>query len=165
MKGKNTNEILAIIPARGGSKGLSRKNVRLLAGKPLLAYAVDVGLNSPSIDRLVVSTEDEEIADMARGLGAEVPFLRPRRLAEDDVPDQFVFRHVLERLQREENYSADFILNLRPTTPLKTVSDVENVVHKWRETGCDCVRTVTNTEGKYHPYWMIKVEGDNHPLS
>ena len=155
-----SRKILAIIPARGGSKGLPRKNVKLLAGKPLLAYAVEVGLNSPSIDRLIVSTEDEEIADVARRLGAEVPFLRPKSLAEDHVPDQPVFRHALAWLEREENYSADFSLNLRPTTPFKTVSDVEEVVRKWRETGCDCVRTVTKTEGKHHPYWMIKVEGD-----
>lgn len=160
MEKKPSQDILAIIPARGGSKGLPRKNVRLLAGKPLIAYAIEIGLNSPSVNRLIVSTEDEEIADVARRLGAEVPFLRPKDLADDDAPDQPVFRHTLEWLEENENYSSNFILNLRPTTPFKTVADVEAVIDRWKETECDCVRTVTKTEGKYHPYWMIKVEGD-----
>jgi CMP-N-acetylneuraminic acid synthetase len=160
LKKNHSGTILAIIPARGGSRGLPRKNIKLLAGKPLIAYAVEVGLQSPSVDRLIVSTEDDEIAALARNLGADVPFLRPMSLAEDNVPDQPVFRHVIQCLEEKEHYYSDFVLNLRPTTPFKTVGDVESVVSKWRKTGCDCVRTVTKVEGKCHPYWTLKLKGD-----
>ena len=148
--------VLAIIPARSGSKGVLHKNLRLLAGKPLIGYAIEVGLKAPSVDRVIVTTDDAEIADVARKYGAEVPFMRPAELAGDDVPDQPVFQHALKWLETQENYQSQFVLNLRCTTPLKTIQDIETVVQKLRETGCDSVRTMTRVRGDHHPYWMFK---------
>lgn len=154
IEGKN---IIAVIPARGGSKGVPRKNLRLVCGKPLIAYAIQAGLGSPSIERVIVSTDDEEIAEVARRYGAEVPFMRPAGLAGDSVPDQPVFMHAVGWLE-DNGYRPDFVLNLRATTPMKTAGDVEAVIMKWTTSGCDCVRTVTRA--KHHPYWMIKPDGD-----
>jgi CMP-N-acetylneuraminic acid synthetase len=148
--------VLGIIPARGGSKGVLRKNIRLLAGKPLIAYAIEVGLKSPSVDRVIVTTDDEEIAAIAREYGAEVPFMRPSELAGDSVPDKPVFQHVLNELKETESYHPDVLLNLRCTTPFKTVDDVESVVEKLVGSDCDSVRTMTSVEGVFHPYWMFK---------
>lgn len=152
--------VLAIIPARGGSKGVPRKNIRLLGGKPLIAYAIEVGLKSPSIKRVIVSTEDAEIAEIAKRYGAEVPFMRPTDLAGDTVPEQPVFRHALKWLEENEGYVPEFVLSLKCTTPLKTAGDIEAVVKKLKETDCDSVRTMTRVNGVYHPYWMYKERGD-----
>lgn len=149
--------IIAVVPARGGSKGVPRKNIRPLCGKPLIAYAIQAGLRSPSVDRVIVSTDDDEIAAVAVEYGAEVPFIRPAGLAGDEVPDKPVFVHALSWLE-ENGYMPDFVLNLRATTPLKSVGDIESVIEKWARTDCDCVRTVTRA--KHHPYWMIRPVGD-----
>lgn len=159
MNGEARREILAIIPARGGSKGVPRKNIRPLAGKPLIAYAIEAGLKSPSVGRVIVSTEDAEIARIAGAYGAEVPFVRPLELAGDDIHDPPVFRHALRWLEENEGYRPDFVLNLRCTTPFKSVEDVEAVIKKLDETGCDSVRTMTLAQGIHHPYWMYKERG------
>lgn len=99
------NRIVALIPARGGSKGLPRKNIRLLGGKPLIAYAIEVAQASELIDRVIVSTEDAEIADVAREFGAEVPFTRPAKLADDNSPEWQVWQHAVRYLQSEDNGS------------------------------------------------------------
>ncbi len=152
--------ILAVVPARGGSKTIPRKNLALLNGLPLLAYPIRLGLESALVDRVILSTDDEEIAAAGKELGAEVPFMRPDDLAADDTPDRPVFRHVLEFLAEREGYKPDFVLNLRCTTPLKTVDDIREVVETWRKTGSDSVRTMTRVEGVFHPYWMYRHEGD-----
>jgi len=109
------DHVVAIIPARGGSKGLPRKNVRLLAGRPLIAYSIEAAKASPYIDRIIVSTDDPEIAEVARLYGAEVPFLRPAELAEDLTPTEPVLAHAVEWLERVEEYRVDVVVFLQPT--------------------------------------------------
>ena len=121
-------EILAIIPARGGSKGVPRKNIRLVAGKPLIAYSIEHALHSNLITRVIVSTEDQEIADVSRQHGAEIPFRRPENLAGDKSIDLDVFKHALEWLEENESYSPDVIVQLRPTCPVRQVSTIDRAI-------------------------------------
>ena len=116
---------VAIIPARGGSKGLPRKNILPLAGKPLIAYSIEYSLNCSQIQRTLVSTDDPEIAEVARRYGAEVPFMRPTELAQDDTMDFPVFLNALEWLRAEEGSLPDLIVHLRPTTPLRPQGLIE----------------------------------------
>ncbi|RJR38294.1 MAG: acylneuraminate cytidylyltransferase family protein [Desulfobacteraceae bacterium] len=150
---------VAVIPARGGSKGIPRKNLALLMGRPLLAYAVEVGLACPEIDRVIVSTDDPEIARTALSLGAEVPFMRPSELAEDKTPDRPVFLHCVDWLKEQEGYEFDFLVNLRCTTPLKKTEHVRKALELIRSGDCDSVRTVDFIRGKHHPYWALKTDG------
>ena len=149
---------LGLIPARGGSKGVPRKNLRELAGKPLVAWTIETALRCDGIERLVVSTDDEEIASVCRDLGAEVPFRRPADLARDESPDLPVYEHALDWLAREEGYRPAAVVWLRPTAPLRTVEDIEAVLEMLEETGCDSVRSVCRAE--HHPAWMRTLEGD-----
>ena len=153
-KGKS---VLAVIPARGGSKRVPQKNIRLLAGKPLISYTIKAALGSKLINRLIVSTDNEEIAEIAKRYGAEVPFLRPASLAQDDTPDQPVFKHALQKLNEMDGYIPEIVLNLRPTTPLKTPEIIDRVIQKMVETQADIVRTMTLIEGVHHPYWMYSL--------
>src|SRR3990172_9041002 len=114
-----TSEILALIPARGGSKGIPRKNIRTFAGHPLIAWSIAAAKQSELVSRVVVSTEDEEIAAVAREYGAETPFLRPVELAQDRATDLPVFEHALKWFEDVESYRADVIVQLRPTSPLR----------------------------------------------
>ncbi len=152
------NKILAIIPARGGSKGVPRKNIRQLAGKPLIGWTIETALTSPSIERVIVSTDDDEIASIARGFGAEIPFLQPKELALDHVPDFPVCAYALQWLDTHEAYRPDIVVWLRPTAPLRRVKDIEAVIDKLTKTGADSVRSVT--PASHHPYWMKKLDGD-----
>src|SRR5262249_8931646 len=104
---------------RGGSKSIPRKNVRLLDGVPLLAYSIEAALAARGVDRVIVSTDDEEIADVARAWGADVPFLRPKALAGDDTPDLPVFQHALAWLEASSGGLPEFVVQLRPTSPLR----------------------------------------------
>jgi CMP-N,N'-diacetyllegionaminic acid synthase len=115
--------LLAIIPARGGSKGIPRKNIYPLCGRPLIAYSIDAARKSPSVDRAIVSTDDAEIAEISRGLGAEVR-IRPAPLAQDDTPTRAVLEHVVAELVAE-SYVSDAVLTLQPTSPLRTVRHIE----------------------------------------
>jgi CMP-N,N'-diacetyllegionaminic acid synthase len=144
--------VLGLIPARAGSKGVARKNLRELAGKPVLAWTVEAALACQLLDRVLVSTDDDEIAAFARACGAEVPFARPAELANDDTPDLPVYRHALEALGDE----FDVVAWLRPTAPLRTADDIAAAVRLLDETGADCVRSVC--EAEHSPYWMGRVE-------
>ena len=150
-------KVLGIIPARGGSRRVPKKNIRLLAGEPLILYTIEAALKSKHINRLIVSTDDPEIAKVAEEYGAEVPFLRPASLAQDDTPDQPVFQHALESLKEHDGYEPDIVVHLRPTTPLKTPQTIDKVIEKMRETKADIVRTMTPVEGVHHPYWMYSL--------
>jgi CMP-N,N'-diacetyllegionaminic acid synthase len=147
-------KVLAIIPARGGSKGVPRKNIRLLAGKPLLAWTIDEAKKSKYIDRLILSSEDEEIIEIAREYGCEVPFKRPIELARDDTPGIEPVIHAINTL--EEKY--DFVVLLQPTSPLRTVEDIDGCIQQ-------CViaelpSCVSLTEAKQSPYWMYHLDDD-----
>lgn len=151
--------ILAIVPARGGSKRIPRKNIKLLGGQPLLSYTIRTAQQCSLIDRLIVSTDDEEIAAVASRYGATPPFLRPGALAEDTSTDQSVVVHVLQMLQATGE-SFDTILWLRPTAPFRRVVDLENVLQRFSIGDVDLVRSVTPVAGDLHPYWMYRKEGE-----
>src|ERR1700683_1235987 len=123
-----SREILALIPARGGSKSIRRKNITEIAGKPLIAWSILQALESDRITRVVVSTDDDEIAAVAEEYGAEVPFLRPPEYADDRAPDIDVFRHALGFLAERESYRSEVVVHLRPTGPVRRVSDVDDAI-------------------------------------
>lgn len=149
--------IVAIIPARGGSKGLPGKNVIPLCGKPLIAYTIDAARQSATVDAVVVSTDDEAIASAARRAGAEVPFLRPAHLATDTAHTPPVILHALEFLeQRGDRY--DVVVTLQPTSPLRCAEHIDRAVQLLASGGVDSVVGVRRTE--YPPYWMVRMEGD-----
>ncbi len=149
--------ILGFIPARGGSKNLPGKNIKLLNGKPLIAYTIEIAIKNKNIDRVIVSTDDEEIAEISKKYGAEVPFLRPEELAQDNTPDKPVMLHLINWLKENENYEFDILVHLRPTTPFKTSEIINNCIEKIKSNNIlTAVRTVTKSEGVSHPYWMYK---------
>lgn len=140
--------VLGVIPARGGSKGLLRKNVRIAAGKPLIAWTIEAGLRSTTLDRLVLSSEDPEIMELACGLGCEVPFRRPAELATDQTPGIEPVLHVLRQLP-----GYDYVVLLQPTSPLRTARDIDCSVELCvRSKSRACVSIVQSTE---HPYLMF----------
>ena len=151
-------QILAVIPARGGSKSIRRKNLAPVEGRPLLAYVIDAARASRRLDRFVVSTEDEEIAAVARELGADVPFVRPHELATDEVSIVPVVRHAMEEMDRL-GFRADAVLSLQATSPFLEGEDIDRVVEKFVTTGADCVCSVEPIEHG-HPYWVKRLEGD-----
>ena len=140
--------LLGIIPARGGSKGIPRKNIRPLAGRPLLQWTVDAAHASGRLDRLIVSTEDEEIAAVAEAGGAEVPFLRPPELAADDTPGFNPVLHALDHLPQH-----DWVLLLQPTSPLRSSEDIAGILDFCREH--DSPSAVSVTEVAKPPHWMF----------
>ena len=115
----NKPEVLAIIPARGGSKGIPRKNINLFANFPLISYSIVAALQAESVTRVIVSTDDEEIAAVSRQWGAETPFIRPAELAQDHTTDLPVFQHALQWLKEHEGYPPDLVIHRRPTSPLR----------------------------------------------
>ena len=144
---------LGIIPARGGSKTVPRKNLKLLGGKPLIAWSIEAARAARELDRCIVSTDDEEIAAVARERGAEVPFLRPAEYARDDTPDLPVFQHALAWLAEHEGYRPAFVVHLRPTLPFREPRQIDGVVRRMRETGADCVKSVYREEHHPHKMW------------
>jgi len=153
--------VLGIIPARGGSKGVPRKNVRDLAGKPLIVWTIEATQRARTIDRLIVSTDDDEIAQVAQSAGAEV-IIRPPELAQDTTPTEPALLHVLDELEEREAYRPDAVSLLQCTSPLRGSDLIDQCVHLLFDTGCDAVMTVlhvqhwyligTIDEGeKYHP--------------
>ena len=150
---------MAIIPARGGSKKIPKKNIKLLAGKPLIAYTIEESKKSKYINRVILSTDDEEIAILGKKLGAEVPFLRPSELAEDNVTDLPVFQHCLNWLRENENYIPDIIVHLRPTAPLRKNYHIDTGIELLlKSPGADSVRSVTAVG--QHPLKMWKIENN-----
>lgn len=149
-------EVLAVIPARGGSKGIPHKNIRNFAGFPLIAYSITAGLQAECVTRLVVSTEDEEIAAVAGELGAEVPFLRPVELAQDDSLDLPLFQHLLTRLAEQEGYRPEVVVQLRPTSPIRPRNCVDEAVRLLLEhPDADSVRGVVPAGQNPHKMWRI----------
>lgn len=151
--------ILGIIPARGGSKAVPRKNIRNVLGKPLIAYTIEQAKKSKTLTRVIISTEDKEIAQIAKKFQCEVPFTRPYSLATDDVPVlPYVVHHALQALMEKEKYSPDIVVVLQPTNPLRKASDIDRTVNKLIETKADLVMSVC--EVKYHPFRMRRMDGD-----
>jgi CMP-N-acetylneuraminic acid synthetase len=149
--------VLGIIPARGGSKGIKRKNIYLLSGKPLIAYTIEAALKSKKISKVTVSTDDLEIAQIAKKYGAEVPIMRPEELAKDDSPGILSLFHMVEYLENTGT-KIDIIVTLQPTSPLRTNRDIDAVIDKLISTNSDSVISVN--EVKQTPYLMFRVEND-----
>jgi len=152
---KSKQKILAIIPARGGSKGIPGKNIKIIAGKPLLAWTIETALQSKSIQRVIVSTDNDTIGKIAKEYGAEVPFMRPKKYAQDSTSDMPVYLHTLNWLAENENYIPEIIVWLRPTSPLRTAEDIENAIKIMCNENPDWVRSVCKVE--HHPYWMYEI--------
>lgn len=152
-------EVLALVPARGGSKGLPRKNLIDFLGQPLVAWSIQSGLDAQLVSRVIVSTDDEEIARCALAVGAEVPFTRPAELAGDQVMDLPVFEHALEWLAEEEGYAPDVVVHLRPTSPVRPAGMVDDGIRRLlADPGADSVRSVC--EPANNPFKMWHLAGD-----
>jgi CMP-N-acetylneuraminic acid synthetase len=158
-------EVIAIIPARGGSKSIPRKNIRAFAGHPLIAYSIAAGLAAETVSRVVVSTDDEQIAAIARQYGAETPFLRPDEFSQDQTPDLPVFQHALRWLAENQAYQADIVVQLRPTSPLRRTRHIDQAVLCLLERPqADSVRTVCLPFQNPFKMWRINPQGYMVPL-
>lgn len=160
---ENKKNIVGIIPARGGSVGVPLKNIRPLAGKPLIAYTIEVALKSQMLDRVIVSTDHDETAKISKEYGASVPFKRPASISED-VETELVLQHAVAWLEKNDDYSPDIIVLLQPTQPMRIVDDIDNTVKKLVETGADSVCTVTDIEG-HRPEWMCYLDNETGKIT
>lgn len=164
---------LGLIPARGGSKGVPRKNIRLLGGKPLLAYTAQAALEARSLTRVILTTEDEEIAEVGRQCGLDVPFLRPAELATDTAPTLLVVRHALDALDAAGD-CYDAVCLLQPTNPLRRAEDIDACIRLLEKSSADSVVSVLPVPDEYNPHWvywknssgeMILSDGESQPIS
>jgi CMP-N,N'-diacetyllegionaminic acid synthase len=151
-------KVLGVITARGGSKGLPGKNLRPLAGKPLIAYTVEAARESSVFDRLVLSTDAPDIADAVRSLGCEVPFMRPADLARDDTPHLPVLQHALQWLDGHQQYRPDAVMILQPTSPLRRAEDIRASVDLLASSGADSVVSVSAVPAHYNPMRMVSLD-------
>jgi CMP-N-acetylneuraminic acid synthetase len=150
---------IAFIFARGGSKGLPGKNIRLLGGKPLIAWSIEHALSVNRIERVLVSTDSEEIAEVARKYGAEVPFIRPDELARDNTPEWHAWRHALSYLLKKDGVIPEIMVSVPTTAPLRLPLDIENCLDEYERTNSDIIITVTDAHRSPH-FNMIKIQED-----
>lgn len=148
-------KIVAVIPARGGSKGVPRKNIKLLADKPMIAWTIEAALESKCLGRIIVSTEDDEIATVARSWGAETPFLRPPQLASDTASVVDVVLHALDWLKNNENFQPELVLLLQPTSPLQNGDDIRNAIALQKEKNANAVVSVC--VAAHPPHWLRRI--------
>jgi CMP-N,N'-diacetyllegionaminic acid synthase len=149
---------IGLITARGGSKGVPRKNVLPLAGKPVIAWTIEAALNSRLLDGVIVSTDDEEIASVARDFGADVPFMRPKGLAEDTTSHLDVVLHALDWLDSHGQGTPDYVFTLQPTSPLRLAEDIDGMVALAYEKEADAVVAITETHD--HPYLLRQMSAE-----
>jgi CMP-N-acetylneuraminic acid synthetase len=149
--------VLAIIPARGGSKGLPGKNIRPFLGKPLIAHSILYAKMCPEIDRLIVSTDSLDIATVARQYDAEVPFMRPHELAKDETPMMPVLAHALAALEGKGSAEYGFVVLLDPTSPAREPNDVRDALQKLKEHG-DADGIVSISQPDFNPVWNCVIE-------
>lgn len=154
----SAQNILALLTARGGSKGVPRKNIREVGGKPLITWTIEAALKSAHDLRVLVSTDDVEIAAVSKASGAEVPFLRPDHLAVDTASSEAVVFHALDWLERQANYRPDLILLLQPTSPLRTSQDIDDALQLQMENDAEAVVSVTMNERPIQ--WLRKVDDE-----
>src|SRR3990167_10601330 len=152
-------KVLGITCARGGSKGVRNKNIRDVAGKPLIAWTIEEAKKATLLSRYIVSTDSEEIAEVAKGHGAEVPFLRPAPLAYDWTPTYDVLKHALEWAEKEEEEEYDAIADIRCTNPFKVALDIDGAIDKLFRTGADAVIGVSKLED-HHPSRIKRIVND-----
>ncbi len=151
--------VLGVVPARGGSKGIPRKNVRLLGGKPLLQYTAEAATHATRLERTLLSTDDGEIAELGERLGLWVPFLRPLELAQDDTPTLHVLLHLVEWLHRNDAEYDAYCL-LQPTTPFRTAQEIDAAVELLAQSDADAVVSVIPVPKHFHPAWQMKIADD-----
>jgi len=152
------DNIIGLITARGGSRSIPHKNVKLLAGKALIAWTIEAALRSDGLSRVIVSTDDEEIAQVARDWGAEVPFMRPAELAQHDSPHIGAVEHAIRWLATHENGHPNYIMTLQPTSPLRTAEDIDAAIQIAE--AYDAIAVVSVCETKHHPYLSKRILPD-----
>lgn len=156
--------VVAVIPARGGSKGVPRKNIHPLAGRPLIAYTIEAAGESRLLSRVILSTDDEEIARVAREWGGEVPFVRPSALATDDARTLPVVQHAVGWVEEDEGRRVDIVVLLQPTTPLRTADDIDRGISMLLQTRADSVVSVVDVGGN-HPFRMKRLLADGRLIN
>lgn len=161
---KETMEVLAVIPARSGSKSVKDKNIRRMNHLPLIAYSIGHALQSSLIQRVIVSTDSEKYARIARQYGAGVPFLRPEIYAQDDSLDIDVFRHVLTELEQTEGYVPDAVVHLRPTYPIRKVQDIDRMIQLLAKKKADSVRCIAPAKETAYKMWRAHSDGTISPV-
>lgn len=149
------NRTVAVIPARGGSKGIADKNIRDFEGKPLIAWTIKTALQAKGIDRVLVSTDSNRIAAIALEHGAEVPFMRPSHIATAETPIEPVLRHAYDWLVENDNYTADSLVLLFPTNPLRETRHIESALELFWSSHADTVLTASESPPHYTPYWTL----------
>jgi len=155
---KNKLKILAIIPARGGSKSVPRKNIRKLNGKPLIAYTIEAANEiKDKFHKIIVSTDDEEISEISKIFGAEVPFIRPKELAGDKTPTYPVLQHAVNFVENQDSIKIDLVMLLQPTTPFRNTEDILNSIKLSQTSDSDSVISVVQVFST-HPILMKKIE-------
>ena len=159
-----TSVVIGLIAARAGSKGIPKKNLLKLQGKELVRLAVEVGMEVKGIDKLICSSDSEEIAEVARRAGAEVPFIRPQELAKDDTPMLPVLEHAIEEIEKNQKLNVKCVVIIDPTAPLRTSEDLDNVIKCYNNNDVDLVISVH--KGHHNPYFnMVEQVGDFFELS
>ncbi len=155
----DTKKILGVITARGGSKGIPGKNIKPLGGKPLIAYTIEVAKKSKLITHCIVSTDDEAIAAVCREFGADVPFMRPKELAEDKTPHLPVMQHAISEMEKKLGIAFDYTVIFQPTSPFRTVEDIDKTLEKLIATNADSAVTLVEISTP-HPMKVKRLEGD-----
>jgi N-acylneuraminate cytidylyltransferase len=162
---KQGEGVLALVPGRGGSKSVPRKNLRVVAGKPLIAHSVEHALKARTVTRVLVTTDDLEIAEVGRAAGAEVPFIRPSEFAQDLSTDYEFVRHALEWLRDNEGYVPELVVQLRPTTPVRDIRLIDRAVEAVRANpGADSLRAVVSACFTPYKMWHLGADGFLAPL-
>jgi CMP-N,N'-diacetyllegionaminic acid synthase len=162
MSAVDPTTVLTLIPARGGSKGLPGKNTRPFLGKPLIAHTIDAARDSGVAGRIVVSTDDAEIARVSAESGAEVPFLRPAEIAGDAAPVLAAALHALDWFENHDGWKPEWLLLLQPTSPLRTADDIRRAFEIAQSENTDAVVAVSDT--KSHPFWVKTLDSSGHLL-
>ena len=150
-------KILGLLTARGGSKGVPGKNIKMLGGKPLIAYTIEAAKKSGVFDRILLSTDDPKIAEVAKQYGCEVPFMRPAELANDTAQHLPVLQHAIEWLKKNEGYYPDYTMTLHPTSPFRKAEHIKGAVDLLMKTGADFVLGVSEIPGHYSPHKAMTI--------
>jgi len=154
--------ILGIIPARGGSKSIPRKNIKDLCGKPLIGWTIEAAKRADFLDRVILTTDDDEIAEVGKKYGADVPFIRPKEFAEDKTPTLPVLQHAVNWLKEKGGYEPDAVMLLQPTAPLRQVRHIVEAAELFEKSGADSVVSVVEIPGHFSPYWAVVEGQDGH---
>lgn len=156
------HKIIALITARGSSKGISGKNIKNFCGKPLIAWTIIEALKSKRVDRVIVSTDNEKIAKIAKKYGAETPFMQPQELAQSHSKLEYVLKYVIDWLKKNENYNTEYIAWLLPTNPLRTATHIDGAIKLSLEKNTDCVVAASELPMSHNPYWVFE-QSKSHP--